>query len=102
MRVGAVMMMSKFICDGRIDAVLRELTTPRESPGYYWDMGCAWALSFCYAAYPERTEREIFSGRLPSAILGMTVGKIRDSRRVPDGSKKRAVARLKEIRRGDP
>lgn len=96
MRVGAVMMMSQFLDGERIDAILAELTAPRESPGYYWDMGCAWALSFCYIYFPEKAEEEIFSGRLPPVILTMTVGKIRDSYRVPEDSKKRVRARLGE------
>lgn len=99
MRVGAVMMMSQFLEEDRIDLILAELTVSRESPGYYWDMGCAWALSFCYIDFPERTEREIFSGRLSPEILTMTVGKIRDSYRVPEESKRRTKARLQETRK---
>lgn len=85
MRVGAVMMMSQFLDDDHIGDILGLLTSPRESPGYYWEMGCAWALSFCYIEYPGRTEKELFSGGLSEPILTMTVGKIRDSYRVPKG-----------------
>jgi len=89
MRVGAVMMLSKFVDDEHIDTVLEELGRPRESPGYYWDMGCAWALSVCYVKFPEKTEPVILSGNLSPAILKMTLQKIRDSYRVEESDKKR-------------
>jgi len=98
MRVGAVMMMDKFIDDNHIDDMLRLLTMERASPGYYWDMGCAWALSFCYIRYPEKTEKAIFSGTLSDVILGMTVGKVRDSFRVSKETKDSLKRRLKEFR----
>ncbi len=88
MRTGAVMMMDKFIDNEHIDSMLALLTRDVPSTGYYWDMGCAWALSFCYIKYPDRTEDEIFSGRLSDDILRMTVYKVRDSYRVSDERKK--------------
>ena len=98
MRVGAVMMMDKFIDDGYIDRMLELLTAERASTGYYWDMGCAWALSFCYIRYPDKTEEELFSGRLTPEILRMTVYKIRDSFRVPDERKKALKERYQAFR----
>ena len=82
------MMMDKFIDDAHIERILNLLTKERASPGYYWDMGCAWALSYCYIKFPDETEEAIFSGRLSPDILRMTVYKVRDSFRVPDERKK--------------
>ncbi len=98
MRVGAVMMMDKFIDDAHIKKMLGLLTEERASTGYYWDMGCAWALSFCYIKYPDMTEEEIFSGRLTPEILRMTVYKVRDSFRVPDDRKKELKERYQAFR----
>lgn len=88
MRVGAVMMMDHFIDDAHIGRMLDLLTAERRSPGYYWDMGCAWALSFCFIRYPDETEEAMFRGTLSTEILRMTVNKVRDSYRVPDDRKK--------------
>ena len=97
-RVGAIMMMTHFIDDAHIDAMLDKLVTcPR--CGYYLDMGVAWALSFCYIKYPERTEKAIFDGRLEYDVLNMTVRKIRDSFRVSKEDKDRLKTRMKEVTR---
>ena len=98
MRVGAVMMMDKFIDDAHIGRMLELLTAERASTGYYWDMGCAWALSFCYIKYPGMTEEEIFSGRLSPEVLRMTAYKVRDSFRVPDERKKALKERYQAFR----
>jgi len=97
MRVGAVMMMDKFIDDEHIDRMLALLTRDLPGTGYYWDMGCAWALSFCYVKYPDETEKQIFSGRLSDDVLRMTVYKIRDSFRVPDERKASLKRRYREF-----
>ncbi|AGI48100.1 hypothetical protein TALC_01111 [Thermoplasmatales archaeon BRNA1] len=89
MRVGAVMMLSKFIDGEHIGRVLKDLGEPRESPGYYWDIGCAWALSVCYVKFPKETEPVLLSGRIPPAILRMSLQKIRDSFRVEKADKER-------------
>ena len=98
MRVGAVMLMSKFIDGEHIGSILGLLTSKRESPGYYWDMGCAWALSFCYIAFPDETEEAIFAGDLTPEVLRMTVYKVRDSYRVSGERKKALKARYQELR----
>ena len=96
-RVGAVMLMSHFLDDGHIDAVNEKLVTcPR--CGYYLDMGIAWALSFCFIKFPERTENVLFDGRLEYEVLNMTVRKICDSYRVDKAEKERLKKRLKESR----
>ncbi|MCQ2085497.1 MAG: DNA alkylation repair protein [archaeon] len=96
-RVGAVMMMDHFIDEEHIDAINEKLVScPR--CGYYLDMGIAWALSFCYIKFPERTEKVIFDGRLENEVLTMTVRKICDSYRVEKSEKERLKKRLKETR----
>ena len=91
------MMMTHFIDEDHIEAMLDKLVScPR--CGYYLDMGVAWALSFCYIKFPERTEKAIFDGRLESDVLNMTVRKIRDSFRVSREDKERLKGRLKEVR----
>ena len=98
MRIGAVMMMDKFIDDDHINNMLALLTADRRSTGYYWDMGCAWALSFCYIKYPDETEKAIFSGTLDTEILRMAVYKVRDSFRVSDDRKRTLKQRYAEFR----
>lgn len=93
MRVCAVMMLAHFVDDGHIDGILGTLTS-HDSPERPYRMGAAWALSVCYVRYPEKTEEAAFSGSLPLETLRMTVGKIRDSYRVPAEDKARLKARL--------
>ena len=97
MRAGAVMMLNHFIDDAHIERILDILTAERKSTGYYWDMGCAWALSYCYIEYPDRTEEALFSGRLTPEILKMTVYKVRDSFRVPDERKSALKERYRKF-----
>lgn len=98
MRVGAVMMMDKYIDDDHINDMLALLTEKRKGTGYYWDMGCAWALSFCYIRYPDATEEALFSDTLDPEILRMSVYKVRDSYRVSDERKKALKQRYSEFR----
>lgn len=86
MRVGAVMFLNHFIDDDHIDEVLRILSKTTND-GYYYKMGSAWALSFCYIKYPEKTE-PILVNRLPDEKTArMAVQKVCDSFRVPEESK---------------
>ena len=92
------MMMTHFIDEAHIDKMLDKLVScPR--CGYYLDMGIAWALSFCYIRFPEKTEQAIFDGRLEYEVLNMTVRKIRDSFRISKEDKDRLKDRLKGITR---
>ena len=95
MRVGAVMMLAKFMDREHIDTVLKDLGKTRKSPGYYWDMGLAWTLSVCFIKFPEKTEEVLFSGTGPREVLKMTLQKIRDSYRVERSEKDRLTQRFK-------
>ena len=86
MRVAAVMMLSKFLDDDHIDGVLA-LLTMYVHEGYYYKMGAAWALSYCYIKYQEKTEEVLRSGRLDREIHNLTIRKVCESRRISDAIK---------------
>lgn len=96
MRVSSVMMLAHFLDDEHIDEVLRLLTS-RYHPGYYYKMGAAWALSFCYIKYPERTEPMLFLESLDKDIRNKAVQKISDSFRVSKEDKERLKAKKKML-----
>ncbi len=89
MRFGAVMMLAKFLDDDHIDGVLRRLSA-FSNDGYYYKMGAAWALSYCYLEYQEKTEELLGSGRLDKEVQNLTVRKVRESRRA-DGAMRERV-----------
>lgn len=91
MRVSAVFMIAHFLDDEHIDDILT-LLTEHYHPGYYYVMGCAWALSFCYIKFPEKTEPYLFDGSLDMIIRNKTLQKIYDSRRVTKEDKNRLKA----------
>ena len=86
MRFSAVMMMDHFIDDDHIDSVISELDSA-DNEGYYFRMGKAWALSVCFAKYPEKTKAYLEKRTLDSETFGMTKRKILDSFRVSDDLK---------------
>ncbi|AIZ56302.1 DNA alkylation repair enzyme [Candidatus Methanoplasma termitum] len=96
MRVSAVMMLDHFLDDDHIDMVL-ELLTTKYNPGYYYKMGAAWTLSYCYIKYPDRTEPMLFGGPLDSDIRNMAIRKITDSFRVSKEDKARLKAKKKSL-----
>lgn len=97
MRVGAVMMLSHFIDDRHVGDIVGMMCGTASS-GYYYDMGAAWTLSYCYVSYPELTEKALFSGCASMTIVGLAVKKIRESRRVGAEDKERLRRRLAELR----
>jgi 3-methyladenine DNA glycosylase AlkD len=88
MRTSVVMMLFKFIDDENIDKVLDRIAS-NSHDGYYYKMGAAWTLSFCYVEYPDKTENILKSGKLNPEIQNMTVRKIRESLRVSKDDKER-------------
>lgn len=91
MRFGAVMMLTKFLDDDHIDGVLRRLST-FSNDEYYYKMGAAWALSYCYLKYQEKTEGLLRTGRLGKEVQNLTVRKIRESRRADAEMRERVKA----------
>ena len=96
MRVAAVMMLDHFLDDEHIDKVL-DLLTMKYHPGYYYKMGAAWTLSYCYIKYPDKTEPMLFRDSLDSEIRNMSVQKISDSFRVSAEDKKRLKEQKKKL-----
>lgn len=94
MRVSAVMMLAHFLDDEHIDDVLRLLTV-KNHKGYYYKMGAAWTLSYCYIKYPEKTEPMLFLDSLDREIRNKAVQKISDSFRVSKEDKERLKAKKK-------
>lgn len=94
MRISAVMMLAHFLDDGHIDEVLRLLTS-KHHPGYYYKMGAAWTLSYCFIKYPEKTEPALFLNTLDKEIRNKAVQKISDSFRVSKEDKERLKAKKK-------
>ncbi len=91
MRFGAVMMLTKFLDDEHIDGILGRLSS-FSNEGYYYKMGAAWALSYCYLKYQEKTEELLGSGRLGKEIQNLTVRKVRESRRADGAMRERVRA----------
>ncbi|MCL2032821.1 MAG: DNA alkylation repair protein [Methanomassiliicoccaceae archaeon] len=96
MRVSAVMMLSHFLDDEHIDEVLRLMTTKHHN-GYYYKMGAAWTLSYCFMRYPDRTEPLLFSDTLDKEIRNKAVQKISDSFRVSKEDKERLKAKKRSL-----
>ncbi|MDD2935781.1 MAG: DNA alkylation repair protein [Candidatus Methanomethylophilaceae archaeon] len=89
MRFAAVMMLAKFLDDDHIEGVLERLASFCND-GYYYKMGAAWALSYCYLKYQDKTEDLLRSGRLGKEVQNLTVRKVRESRRA-DGEMRERV-----------
>ena len=85
MRFAAVGMM-QYLDDDHIDSVLRLLGEAKHD-GYYLKMGVAWAISYCYVAYPEKTMAFLRDCPLDDATYRMALRKIVESYRVSDDDK---------------
>lgn len=96
MRVAAVMMLAHYIDDDHIDDVL-ELMTTGYHDGYYYKMGAAWTLSYCYVRYPQKTEPLLFRDTLDQEIRNKAIQKISDSFRVKKEDKDRLKAKKKTL-----
>ncbi len=95
MRVSLVMRMDHFLDAEHVDDILDDIAEYRND-GYYYKMGAAWAASFCYIKFPERTYEVLSSGRMDPWVFGKTIQKIRESYRVPNEDKER-LRLLKKI-----
>ena len=86
MRVSVVFRMAHFIDDGHVDKLLADIESYRNE-GYYYKMGAAWAASFCYIKYPERTMAVLKRRKMDDWVYRKTIQKICESYRVPDEDK---------------
>lgn len=82
----AVVTMMRFIDEDHIDRILYELNRVRHD-GYYLKMGVAWALSFCYISFPEKTLEMLRNCDLDDFTYNKTLQKIVESLRVDDDTK---------------
>ena len=86
MRVSVVFRMSHFIDDQHVDGLLADIESYRNG-GYYYKMGAAWAASFCYIAYPEKTMAVLKARKMDDWVYRKTIQKICESYRVSDEDK---------------
>ncbi|MBP5735342.1 MAG: DNA alkylation repair protein [Candidatus Methanomethylophilaceae archaeon] len=86
MRVSVVFRMSHFIDDQHVDGLLADIESYRNE-GYYYKMGAAWAASFCYIAYPEKTMAVLKARKMDDWVYRKTIQKICESYRVSDEDK---------------
>lgn len=94
MRVSLIMRMDHFLDGDHVEDILDDIVSYRHE-GYYYKMGAAWAVSFCYIKFPEVTEGYLKDPKMDDWICNKSIQKIRESYRVPDESKER----LKSLRR---
>lgn len=98
-RFAVVMLLAHFVTDDFIDRVLEACVSVRPS-GFYAMMAVAWAVSVCFARYPDRTKPVLAGGQLDDETQNRAIRKIVDSFRVTDEDKRwartfRRVARTK-------
>ncbi len=86
-RFGMVMMLSHFVTDDFVDRVLEACVRVRPA-GYYAMMAVAWAVSVCFAKYPERTRPVLAGGGLDDETQNKAIQKIVDSYRVTEEDKR--------------
>ena len=86
MRVSLIMRMSHFLDDKHVDRLLADIEGYRHE-GYYYRMGAAWAASFCYIKFPERTRAVKKKGKMDDWVFGKSIQKICESYRVSDEDK---------------
>lgn len=87
MRFAAVSMLDYFIDEEHIDRDLELLDTLGGKP-YYAMMAAAWALSYCYINFPEKTLEYLKHSSLDDVTFNKALQKITESRQVSPEEKK--------------
>ena len=90
-RFAVVMRLSYYITPETVEETLALLAAV-DHPGYYARMAVAWAVSLCYAAFPQRTEVFLLGGELRGDTYQKALQKILASRRVAPEDKTRIRA----------
>ncbi len=80
-RFAFVMLLTYFIEDEFIDEVFKRIDE-FDDKRYYAQMACAWAVSVCFAKYPQKTLNYMKNSKLNSTAYKKSVQKIRESLRV--------------------
>lgn len=86
MRVSAVFRMDHFLDEGHVSDLLQDILDHYHE-GYYYRMGAAWAVSFCFIKFPDITREYLASDRMDDWICNKSIQKIRESFRVSDEDK---------------
>lgn len=94
MRVSVILRMDHFLDEAHVGDLLDDIARYRND-GYYYKMGAAWAASFCFVHFPDRTWETLRSGRMDRWVLDKTIQKICESYRVSDEDK----AALREFKK---
>ncbi len=94
MRVSLIMRIDHFLDEDHVEDILDDIVNYCHE-GYYYKMGAAWAVSFCYIKFPDITEPYLRDPKMDDWICNKSIQKIRESYRVSDESKEK----LKSYRR---
>lgn len=87
-RFGVVMTMKYFIDDSHIDELFALYDNIRHD-GYYVRMAVAWAVSFCFVSYPEKTMEYLKRSELDDFTYNKAIQKTIESYRVDEAMKTR-------------
>lgn len=86
LRFAVVMLLSHFITGEYIDRILAILDGIKHD-GYYVQMAVAWAVSFCFIKFPEKTLPFLTHNTLDDFTFSRSIQKIVDSYRVDNQAK---------------
>ncbi len=86
MRVSVVFRMDHFLDEEHVEDILKDVIRYRNE-GYYYKMGAAWAVSFCFIKFPDVTIRYLEEPNLDDWICNKSIQKICESFRVSDEDK---------------
>lgn len=92
-RLGVVILMDYYLVDEYIDRVL-DVFKAIDSDFYYVNMAVAWALSFAYIKFPQKTERLFASNVLSPWVQNKAIQKTRESYRI-DKTQKDYILKFK-------
>ena len=82
MRVSVVARMNHFTDRDRMESLMGDIVANHHD-GYYYKMGCAWAVATCHTLYPDIGRRLLESEELDIWVHNKSIQKIRESLRVP-------------------
>lgn len=85
-RFAVVMMLNFYILEDYIDDVLNVLNNIQHD-GYYVKMAVAWAISYAYIKFPEKTLELLKNNNLDKFTYNKSIQKIIESNRVPKEDK---------------
>ncbi len=97
MRLSVVFRMDHFLDEDHVDDILDDIVS-YDHEGYYYRMGAAWALSFCYIRFPELTQEALKSEDLDDWVCNKAVQKVCESYRVTEEGKAAARALKRKMR----